>query len=63
MEEYEKQTLNSNSAPISKPVEPIQISEEEQKNKIKKNYLPDLSNYQQISFTLKNKMEKKKNLL
>ena len=36
MEEYEKQTLNSNSAPISKPVEPIQISEEEQKNKIKK---------------------------
>ena len=62
--------LNSNSAPTldssssnqyptlttsnltSKPS--TQISEEEEKNEILNNYVPDLSNYQQISFKIKN---------
>ena len=37
-----------------------QISEEEQKNEILSNYLPDLSNYQQISFNIKNKKNEDK---
>ena len=37
-----------------------QISEEEQKNEILSNYLPDLSNYQQISFKIKNKKNEDK---
>ena len=42
-------TSNLTSNPLS-----TQISEEEEKNEILKNYLPDLSNYQQISFKIKN---------
>ena len=37
-----------------------QISEEEQKNEILSNYLPDLSNYQQISFKIKNEKNEDK---
>ena len=38
---------------ISKPLS-TQISEEEEKHEILNNYVPDLSNYQQISFKIKN---------
>ena len=51
----EEPDLNSSSAPISKLPE---LSEEEQRNEINRNYLPNLSNYQQISIKLKDKKEK-----
>ena len=53
----EKPDLNSSSAPISKITE---LSEEEQKEQINKNYLPNLSNYQKISIKLKDEKEKDK---
>lgn len=56
----EKPDLDSSSAPISKITE---LSEEEQKEQINKNYLPNLSNYQKISIKLKDEKEKDKYFL
>ena len=47
---YENKNVNSNL--MSKPSF-TQISEDEQKKEIQLNYLPDLSNYQEISFRVK----------
>ena len=51
---------NSN---IISPTSFNQLSEEQQKNEILNNYLPDLSNYQQISFKVKNEKNEDKEFI
>ena len=51
---------NSN---IISPTSFNQLSEEQQKNEILTNYLPDLSNYQQISFIVKNEKNEDKEFI
>ena len=57
MEIEYKPYLNSSSAPTSNLQE---LSEEEQRDEINKNYLPNLSSYQKISIKLKDQKEKNK---